>query len=361
MTADIIDRIYEAAALPELWPDVFHDLSTMNGFAGGGVITLNERFARGVVSAGIKDVFDEYLAKGWAERNSRSPRAAALNHQGFLRDQDIMSDEEIEADPMYAELLRPHGLGWGAGSIVTSPNGDKVILTFERAYALGPTDPATLPKLDRVRPHLARAALLSGRLDLERSRARVDALASLGIPAAVLTSAGQAMAANPEFESLTAQIGIGARDVVTLGDPSANELLQTAIGRPADGGGAGGRSIPLRASEEAPAAVLHVLPIRRAARDVFTRATWLIAVTQLKKPDVADPTILSGLYDLSPAEARVAGKVIEGETVAGIASGFGLSEATVRTQLRAVFAKTGVTRQSELVSVCGAVAAPRLG
>ncbi|WP_020178157.1 helix-turn-helix transcriptional regulator [Methylopila sp. M107] len=358
MQADFIDRIYEAAALPELWPDVFHDLATANGFAGGGVITVNERFARGVVSPGVKDLFDEYAAKGWAVRNGRVARAAALKHHGFLRDRDFMSEEEIEADPMHNELLRPRGFGRGVGSVVDSPNGDSVVLIFERLYALGPVDPATLPKLDLARPHLARAALLSGRLELERLRAQVDALSGLGVPAAVLTDDGRAMAANHEFEALSAQVAIGARDAVTLVDPSSDALFRAAISRQT-GVPPVGRSIPLKATGDAPAAVFHVLPVRRAARDVFTRATWLIAIAALRKAKVEDPTILSGLYDLTPSEARVAGKIIEGETVADIASALALTEATIRTQLRGVFAKTGTSRQGELVSLCGGLAWPR--
>lgn len=67
--------------------------------------------------------------------------------------------------------------------------------------------------------------------------------------------------------------------------------------------------------------------------------------------------ILGGLFDLSPAEARVARGLIEGRTVNKVADGYGLNESTVRNQLRLIFAKTGASRQSELVLLCGGVGA----
>lgn len=57
---------------------------------------------------------------------------------------------------------------------------------------------------------------------------------------------------------------------------------------------------------------------------------------------------IQATFSLTPAEARLAQHLENGVTLSEAASAFGLSVFTVRTQLRAIFVKVGVRRQSEL-------------
>lgn len=357
MSDTIVDRIYEAAALPELWGEVFDALSSRHGFVGAGMFSSNTQFQRSISSQSIAGAYEQFFAEGWHLRNCRAPRAAQRNHPGFLRDVDILTEEEIATDPMYVEFLRPIGLGYSAGTLVDAPSGDKIVFSFEREAGLGPSSMEVLDELDALRPHLARAAVFSARLDLERSQAQVAALEALGLPAAVLGPDGRALAINAPFEALTAQVRIGAFDAIALSDAAADAVLREALGRPVSLSAAG-CSIPLKAVHEAPPAVLHVLPVRRAARDVFSRAAWLLVATPLGKSAAPDVAILAGLFDLTPAEARVARGLIEGASVSEIASRHALAESTIRNQLRGVFSKTGASRQSELVLMCGGIGLP---
>jgi DNA-binding CsgD family transcriptional regulator len=61
-----------------------------------------------------------------------------------------------------------------------------------------------------------------------------------------------------------------------------------------------------------------------------------------------DEIVLNSRLRLTPAEARIALGVARGETLAAIAAANGISVQTVRTQLKAIFTKTGVHRQAEL-------------
>ena len=58
---------------------------------------------------------------------------------------------------------------------------------------------------------------------------------------------------------------------------------------------------------------------------------------------------------LTPAEAKVAGLVGNGVTLAEAARVSGVAISTVRNQLKAVFAKTETHRQSELVALLSAL------
>jgi DNA-binding CsgD family transcriptional regulator len=53
-------------------------------------------------------------------------------------------------------------------------------------------------------------------------------------------------------------------------------------------------------------------------------------------------------HGLTPSEVRVALHLIDGGTVASCAEAMEVAESTVRSHLKQVFAKTGVTRQAQL-------------
>src|SRR6187402_3199228 len=111
---DLIDRIYEAAFVPDLWPAVLDELSTMSGSVGGALLVASEvhppRFA---ASASIMSALVEF-ASGDTWRDNDRPMRWTRGLDGFLRDVDIMTMDVLEADPMRRELIR-YGLGWQAG------------------------------------------------------------------------------------------------------------------------------------------------------------------------------------------------------------------------------------------------------
>ncbi len=64
-----------------------------------------------------------------------------------------------------------------------------------------------------------------------------------------------------------------------------------------------------------------------------------------------DPFVVAACYDLTPAEAKVAVAVAQGQSAAHIAERHRVSIHTVRTQLKSAMGKTGTSRQTELVSL----------
>lgn len=56
-------------------------------------------------------------------------------------------------------------------------------------------------------------------------------------------------------------------------------------------------------------------------------------------------------WGLSPQEVRVALHLIDGGTVASCAQALGIAESTIRTHVKAVFAKTGLNRQAQLATL----------
>ena len=56
-------------------------------------------------------------------------------------------------------------------------------------------------------------------------------------------------------------------------------------------------------------------------------------------------------FGLTPAEARLALRLVAGETLRSAAAKLGITYETARTQLKNIFNKTGTSRQAELVVV----------
>jgi DNA-binding CsgD family transcriptional regulator len=97
--------------------------------------------------------------------------------------------------------------------------------------------------------------------------------------------------------------------------------------------------------------VVHIIPIRRSAHDIFTRSYALLVVTPVAAPRAAPIELVRSLFDLTPSEARVARGLAMGETLEEIAATGGVAISTVRSQLRVVMEKTGCTRQAEVVAL----------
>lgn len=100
---------------------------------------------------------------------------------------------------------------------------------------------------------------------------------------------------------------------------------------------------------------LMVVPMDSAgaAREA---AIWILAP---HSPRLPHPRILAVLFGLSRAEARLALRLLAGQTPQECAREAGVGVATVRSQLHSMFAKTGARRQAELVALLARV--PVLG
>jgi DNA-binding CsgD family transcriptional regulator len=60
---------------------------------------------------------------------------------------------------------------------------------------------------------------------------------------------------------------------------------------------------------------------------------------------------LVSVYSLTPSEAQVAISLANGHSIDEIADSSNHSSHTIRSQLKSVFRKTGVSRQSELIKL----------
>jgi DNA-binding CsgD family transcriptional regulator len=118
-------------------------------------------------------------------------------------------------------------------------------------------------------------------------------------------------------------------------------------------------SIPIQATPGRVPLIVHLLPVRKAAQDIFSGAATLMIVTPVDRAKVPGAEVLAGLFDLTAAEARVAREIAAGQTINEVAVACGISRETVRSQLKNVLSKTGLNRQADLAALLSGLTLPR--
>jgi len=97
----------------------------------------------------------------------------------------------------------------------------------------------------------------------------------IGLPALVLDGHARMLAANRLIEALTTMVTWRARDRIMLGDAVADRQLCTAMATLDRDWEAQPRSFLVRTEDVT--MVAHLMPIRRSARDIFTRCAAILS------------------------------------------------------------------------------------
>lgn len=345
-TEALIGAIYEAGVMPRLWPLTLQRLANHAGADGALLMVQSGGIERWVASPELAPAMTEFVNQGWSEHNVRATRCRALSsHAGFLTDMDIVTAEELEALPIYTEFLRPRGLDAGVGTTIQGIGMDGLMLTVEgfRGHSAAK---AAVSSLNKLRPHLARAAALSARMKLEQASAATDALSTIGTAAAVLASDATILSSNSSFDGWIGGLLSPKASRLSFADAGVNADFRLALDAASRGAG---RSMAVRGQDK-PHFVLHVVPLIRSAQDIFHVGIALAIIDVPGRSAIMDVDMIRRLYDLTPSEAKVAHLVAGGATPAEAARALGVSMETIRTHLKRTFAKTGTDRQTGLSS-----------
>jgi DNA-binding CsgD family transcriptional regulator len=208
------------------------------------------------------------------------------------------------------------------------------------------------PPLPRGSDPPARAAGAAASGSFGFLRAVID---RLWVAILVVDASGRILVCNAAAEQILRQrdglMRIG--DLLTTNRPAETRTLAREIATVAvpDGEGAapGAGHGVARATRPSglPPYVLLVAPF--ATADGGSGPAALVVVSDLDVPVPDYGRHLSLAFELTDAEIRVARALLDGQTPAEIARARGVRMSTVRSQVKAIFAKTGTARQTELV------------
>ena len=274
--------------------------------------------------------------------------------QGAIaRGSDLVAPPQLRASAFYREYLTTlpaeHLLICLVSDGLTPGMAPTAHLCFLRRPDQADFSTDDVARLRRLYPHVLRA------FDLHWSRRRLEDQVTLlhrfldafdfGLlmldPAATVTYANHAARELAATPALTRWLGSLPQRV------QAHEPLAKLVRSCAHGQG-GGRVL----GEQTPELIVLALPV--GGPTAQPSACMLLLTTYAHMPSSALDFVIR-TFGLSQAEARLLPLLLDGNAPADIASELGIKLSTVRTQLSAIFAKTGAMRQQDLIRLLGSV------
>jgi len=362
--SDLIERIYDAGLDPGLWGDV---VVMLNGFFGSracGLISKDPISKSGATHyyCGV----DPHYIQLYAETYAQYDPLARLPRYGEVRNiPDLVNFDEYRRGRFYQEWLRPQGCADVANVVLEqSRSSCPMLLTVIPGKEM--LDAVQRVRMQAVVSHASRALMINRAIERKQQRATAiaDVVDRLTAGVILLDAACNIVHSNPAADTLLAADDV-LRSVsgrLVARSSAANSVLRDIF---RDAGevalaAASEQKIPLMAHDGS-YYIAQVIALPSLLRNGAETAGGAVGALFVWKAEV-DSQSCAGLIDrtfgLTPAELRVLQSIVEVGGVPETAIALGIAETTVKTHLHRVFAKTGVSRQADLVKLAAGFSNP---
>lgn len=355
----LVERLYDAALNPEGWRNIASDLARAFN-SHSCAIQLRDIAANQTV---VLTNTDNYNSQAIADYEAHF-HATDMYVEGAMKigvgipliGSQIVDDNKLLNSEYYADWLKQVGIFYLTGGMMAIDGTAIAGIGIHRPYGAENYSTADREAMGMILPHLTRALQMYRKLHgLERHGAiGLAALEAMAVGVMVVDAAGKLLFSNTVAERLL-QKGQGI--TVSHGHlraqiPERNLPLLHAIreavagftGRPSHAG-----MLVLPRPDALPLSLLVCpAPGHRLGADLL-QATAIVFVNNPDDRVTPTEAALATQFRLTPAEARLTAALLDGEHVDDYAIRTCLSPHTVKTQLKAVFAKAGLGRQSDLM------------
>lgn len=265
--------------------------------------------------------------------------------------------EGVAGSQFCADYLAPWGMTYVLGADLIEAGGARVRIRASRRTGRVDFSTAEKARLDDLLPDLQRAFSLFVRLTQAETERDLYAgvLTRLAVATLVVDRTGRIIDLNPAARAVLAKGGpLSERGGVLrlAGDAAASRDFAELVAANADAALSGGEPPVPRALRIAAGEGIGVIVRPAPAPAKLDGALTGAAVVVITDPDrevAPSPGALIQLFGLTPAEAELGVLLAQGHDLDDASQALGVAKNTARAQLRAIFAKTGVTRQSALV------------
>ncbi len=362
----IVESIYDCAANPELWPNALGAIKDAVGgaYAFAGFVDVTEI---GVGKAPKITRFNSAWDEAWIEKLIASlPTLANDNPDGsglvgFELDnswtQLSRTDEaEFQKSDFYNYWVKPQGLRDTLNTPFLQRAGLVGLLAIPSYASREPYGTKECKLIERLSPHIRRAMVINeiadkGKLALALYRSVLDRLSvpvfivGLGGKMNFCNTAADALLADGNFLRLNAGIIKAAR--ATIETTALNDAMDRAL-KGDVAVGISGIGVPLTGKNGERAAA-YVLPIAgNDLRGDLGQGSCLLFIARRGEQQPIAIEIMRTMFDLTIAEAQIAILIAQGDSPQSIAEALSISINTVRSHLKAVFAKTRTSSQTAL-------------
>lgn len=357
----LTERIYAAALDPEIWNDVVAEIS---GIFGGsptslGFLMPGESSPTALYTVGLREEYEHSYFEHLLRDTPFSTRFMKdfVDHFGEIS--EVLSHVRIEETDLYTEWMKPQGLApiWPAGLTLLDDRGDPIGgITIFRAEGAGPFTKEELAYADAFVPHFRRALHISHALrGAQRVRtALAEAMDLLPTGLLLLDARRRVVLRNRGAERIL-ELDDGVhldRHGPVAADARENAALQELI---ADALDAGRRDtlttgfLAISRPSAKKAFAVMVAPLLTGGESVVADAAVAVFIADPEAGRLSDPEVLHALYSLTHSEAQLVRLLARGYSLEEAAEKRGVSMNTARSHLKHAFAKTGTSRQGELV------------
>ena len=368
MVSRLIGKVYEAALDKRQWPVFFEDFATtLKSHAG---LVWSNDFVDRTVDVGQSAAFS--ASHGFSESDLRSfadyygERNVWLEDSRLHREGAVVTSESLY-DPSrlkkteyWTDWLRPQDIFHSAAAIVNKRNERSVNITLVRSEGAGAYSPDELHLFRILMPHFQAA------FEMHRRLHRLDTLAACSmnvleaLPFGVVLLNAERRVLHASTKALAFANHAGCisfcegRAIACARPADADQVNRLVAGAARTGralsGEAGG--VARLVGKSGVKLQLVVVPLPSWSGPFGVEAASAVFVSDERSAvDGSFEGLLRAAYGLTPTEAILTEALVNGRTVQSYAQARQVSVATARSQMRAVMAKVGVARQSDLVRV----------
>ncbi len=344
----LIDGIYGAAADGACWPAVLQRIADAFDAREASLSAVSATAVPWLIAPRTDPKFLESYGAYYHPLNLFWQRSSRMPVGTVATDAMLVPRETLQSSEFYNDWSRPQGYLSVMGSTLLMEDGWRVEFVVPGKHEFGPRQ---LKLYHAIAPHLMRALQLThrlGRIDMERAVA-ADALDRLAQALVIVDSEARVLFANRSANALFGN-GLSLHDgILRTGVNAQTAKLHRLIAgcmRP-DPANAGGH-IAISRSPGRPPLSLLIVPAK-SQPGWPTRPCAMIFATDPEAAATPETGFLQAQFGLTPAEAVLARELLKGDGIEAAARRIGIGAPTARTHLRRVLAKTGTSRQAELV------------
>ena len=346
----LIDQIYGAAADIDRWPVVLQTIADAFGAGDASLSAVSHQDVPWLVAPRTDPAFLQSYGAYYHPLNLFWQRAATLPVGTVVTDRMVLPQETLRSSQFFNEWSCPQGYLSVMGATLLAEDDWRVEFVVPGRTEFGPQH---LKLYEAIAPHLKRAVQLNRRLqaltlDRQYSFAALDGIAQ-GV--LIVDARARVLFANRACDSAFRH-GLRLNDGTLCGGSlSETANLHLAIAASAQAGESDTRdTISISRGESRSALSLLVIPLRSELETIarYNNAA-IIFVTDPDNVVLPDDQQLQRKFGLTPAEIALIHELTGGSSLQTAADRLSIKIATARTHLHRIFAKTGTSRQAELM------------
>ena len=288
--------------------------------------------------------------------NEGIPRLRQLPDGHLVPIKDLYTAEELHTSRTYNEALRRGQYQQGLNVRLAGPGGSPMTWSLADPIASEGWGSSQIAMVRRLTPHIRQ--FIRVRQALVRAQARDTTVTALldnpRIGVVHLDRRGRILAANDRARGLLrhGEELSDADGVLQARAPDDQGRLARLVAEalPTSGAVPVSGSMQLGRVSGLPPFVVHIKPVGVPQPDYGARpVAALVLIVEPGRHPRLDSALVARTLRLTPAESQVAALLADGKTVRDIALATGRRESTIRSHVKHMFAKHGLSRQADLV------------